>query len=940
MEAVTRPSRRLGALLIGAVLVLGAGGVQPLLGQESTATVAGLVVTADGAPLADVAVRVEGTPLGAFTDSTGAFRITGIRPGPAVLVASRIGYGTARLSLNLPPAATVRRRFELARTALEMEAIRVTADAIGRAGGELGTATVIGEEAIESQTAASLAGLLDQVPGAELQPPGLGGTQQFALRAVAAPQLTVGGADRLARGASATQLASFGTALILDGVPISNNANLQTLGPRGEFAMNIPSAAGGGVDLRRVPASTLERVEVVRGVPSVRYGDLTQGAVIVHTKAGEVTPEVTTQLDPRTTAGAAMGGTSLGPRHTGTLTMDVTRTLLSPGIRDEVGSRVAGQLAHRLELGDGGSALDTRLDAFQLIQDVPLRPDVEPGFRRRNRTSGLRLSERLRLEGSGGRALDVSTALSLTRQRSLTQNQRVRGALPFTERLTEGQQEGHYVLGTYRSTVTVEGTPAQWFTRLEAEDNLDLLGLGHRLRLGTVLRREWNEGEGRQFDIEFPPQVSFNGVQGYDRPRSYEQIPAMAGSALYLDDRVSESFAGGRMRLSVQAGARVDLLHEGGWWASDVRDAVVQPRATVEFSPTPGLRLRAGAGRTAKLPAMGDLYPAPQYFDVVNVNHFADDPAERLAVLTTRIRDPSNPELGFSEGEKLEAGVEVDLGGDAAVTATLYRDRIEGGVGIDFTPGFVLRERLELAETPEGQPPEVVGVAATDTMPVLVHRPANVHTLENRGLEVTGFLPEIEPIRTRLQVQGAWIESTFRKSGLDFGSRSDWEAFQLDPDRERAPYWDAPVGEGEKALATYRAIHHQPELGLVITGIVQHYLHEAERVEAATDTLAFRGYVTRDGELHPVPREERGAPRHRDLRRTRSGFTVSAEEVPPDWLFSLRVAKTLPLDGRLSFYVFNALHREGRSAERGGARRFFSDPRFGLQARFPLQGLF
>lgn len=934
------PERVTARVPAGGVVRLGLR-LAPAEEEVQGATVRGRVV-AQGTdePLADVAVQIEGTGLGVFTDSAGRYRITGVPPGPQVLRASRIGYGTARLSLTLAPEETVRRRIELARTALKMEEIRVTADVMGRAEGELATATVISEEAIENQAATSLAGLLSQVPGVEMKPPGLGGVQQFGLRAVATPGLVSGTLNQLARGVSASQLASFGTQVVLDGVPLSNNANLQTLGPRGEFGMSIPSAAGGGVDLRRIPASTLERVEVIRGVPSVRYSDLTQGAVIVYTKAGEVAPEMTGQFDPRTTSGAAYGGTSLGPDQTGTLTTDVTRTLLLPGIRDEVGSRVAGQLAHRLRLGEEGGAgtLDTRLDFFQLIQDHPLQPEIQPGFRERNRNRGLRLSERLRLEGEGGRRYRVTSAVSLTQQRSFTQNLLIRGALPFTDRTTEGRQRGHYVLGNYRSHVEVNGTPGQWFTRLEAEDRADALGLEHRLRLGAVLRREWNEGAGRQFPIERPPQVSFNGVQGYDRPRSYEQIPAMAASGLYLDDRMRTVFAGGSMRLSLQAGLRVDLLHEGGWWASGARDAVFQPRGTAIFSPTPGLRLRVGAGRTAKLPSMADLYPAPQYFDVVNVNHFADDPAERLAVLTTKIRDPSNPDLGFSAGEKWEAGVEVDLGRDAAVTATAFRNVVEGGVGTRFTPSSLTREHLALAETPPGQPPEPVGVASTDTVPILIHRPANNLRLENRGLEVTAFLPEIQPLRTQLQVQGAWIETDFTKAGLDFGTQDLWTDFQLDADQRRSPYWEAPTGHGERAIATYRAVHHQPELGLVITGIVQHYLHESERVEAATDTLAFEGYVTRDGELHPVPRSERSAPRYRDLRRTRSGVLTRPQALPADWIMSLRVSKTLPLGGRLSFYVFNALHREGKQALLN--RRIFPDPRFGLQARLPLGEVF
>lgn len=913
-------------------------------GQEETgrATIRGQVVDAEtDQPLENVFVRIEGTQLGTFTDDLGLYVLRGVPPGPRVLRASRIGYATARISLNLRPGEELTRRIELAVSALEMEDIRVTADVMGRAEGELGTADVIDEDAIRNQTAVSLQGVLELVPGQPLSVPGLEGVQQVSLRSVPTAGLGLG-VSGLARERSAADLSSFGTSIILDGIPLSNNANLQTLGPRSELF--IPTSAGGGLDLRRIPAATLERVEVIRGVPSVRWGDLTQGAVIVHTKAGEVEPELTFQADPRTASGAGLGGTRLGGVGTGTFTADLTRTRLSPGVRDAFGSRIAGQAVHRLETGaarTGGRArflLDSRVDFFQVIEDLPENPDVIPGFARRTRDRGFRFSERARLRLGGESELSLTGALAFEQQRAFVQQLMRPVALPITDRLTEGRQEGEFLIGEFLSRVDVDGDPWQLWTRLEADTRLRFLGLEHRLRPGAVVRREWNDGPGFQFDVDRPPQITFNGVRGFDRPRPFDEIPPLAASALYLDDRVTTFFGGGDVRLDVQAGVRLDLLHEGANWFSEVRDVLLQPRVNVELSPVPRLRLRAGAGRTAKIPALGDLYPGPQWYDMVNVNFFADDPAERLAVITTFKRDPTNPELGFSEGVKAEAGVEVGFGGGSGISVVVFRDEIDGGVGTDFEPEFLLRERFELIEERgDGVPPVVVEPAVgADTVPILIQRPANILDLVNRGVEVTASLPELRPIRTRLEVQGAFTKSDFRKEGLDFGPRDLWSDFQLDVDQPRSPFWDAREAEGERGILTYRAIFHEPSLGFVVTGILQHFVHERQEVVAATDTLAFAGFVTRTGEIVRVPPDRRADPEFRDLRRTRTGFLTEPQVVPADWLFSLRVAKTLPLDGRLTFFAFNAFDREGKRARLGSTRRFFPSTRFGLEARFQV----
>ena len=57
------------------------------------------------------------------------------------------------------------------------------------------------------------------------------------------------------------------------------------------------------------------------------------------------------------------------------------------------------------------------------------------------------------------------------------------------------------------------------------------------------------------------------------------------------------------------------------------------------------------------------------------------DPAERLAVLTTFVFDPTNPDLTFSTADKAEAGVDVGTGG-SVVSVVAFHDRITGGGGI------------------------------------------------------------------------------------------------------------------------------------------------------------------------------------------------------------------------------------------------------------------
>jgi outer membrane receptor protein involved in Fe transport len=885
-----------------------------------------VVVQETGAPLAGALVSLEGTRFAALTGSEGRFRLEGVPPGPQVLRVSMLGYATARIPLTVAPGAVLQQDVRMAVSALQVEGVLITADPVGRARGELGTATVIDRAAIQYQTATSLAGILELVPGVPIRPPGIDGVQQISLRTVPTAGL---GPD--APGPGTGDLASAGTLIVLDGVPLSNNANLQTLGPRGELP--VPSSAGGGIDLRRIPAAMLDRVEVIRGVPSARFGDLSQGAIIVDTRAGVVEPELLLRRDEQTSQVGFGAGMELGSAQTATAFVDITRTLLAPGQREDHAVRTATQLSHRIVMGGSGRAtLDSRVEVFRLIRDVPEIEELNLGASSSSRDSGLRISERFRIESDGGARWEVTASLDRQWQRSFRKQERQRSALPFTDRLDDGRSVGRFIGGPYLAQVQVDGDPWFAFGRVEHARPFQRFGADHELHAGLEVRREWNSGEGYQFDMEFPPQVTFNGVQGFDRPRRFADLPAMATTTLYLDDRMTWRAAGGR-HVSLQAGLRVDMLHENGTWFAGVRDLAAQPRINLELAPSEGIRVRAGWGATAKLPSVGQLSPAPQFHDIVNVNWFTTDPAERLAVLTTTVLDASNPELAMARGYKSEVGLEMGLGRRGGLSVLAFDDRIEGGIGLRRDPTHLVRDLFQLSDSTfgTGRPPEIVEPPfRSELIPLLLLRPDNMVDLRTWGIEATLALPEVRALRTRFDLQAAWIRTETRATGIEVIG-SQFEFFQLNAERERTPYWNRSESTGGRLLLNYRMVYQEPAVGLAVTAAVQHSAREHVQRFADTDSLSFQGYVTRSGELVPVPVSARSQPEFADLRMERNVITERRTTMP-DWLLSVQVAKTLPRDGRLAFFAFNLLDRVGRESS-GPTTVARSHPpmRFGLE---------
>ena len=102
---------------------------------------------------------------------------------------------------------------------------------------------------------------------------------------------------------------SMGTAIIVDGMPVNNDANYQVYSTTATSATltsttsalykKTESTAGEGIDLRQISTDEIESVKIIKGIPSVEYGNLTSGAVIVNTKAGRTPFEVKLKSDPK-----------------------------------------------------------------------------------------------------------------------------------------------------------------------------------------------------------------------------------------------------------------------------------------------------------------------------------------------------------------------------------------------------------------------------------------------------------------------------------------------------------------------------------------------------------------------------------------------------------------------------------------------------------------
>ncbi|MBC8044731.1 MAG: TonB-dependent receptor plug domain-containing protein [Rhizobacter sp.] len=856
--------------------------------------VVGLVVLAEsGAPLVGVVLRVEMTRLQTVSDAAGRFRLDGIAAGTAVIVAGRFGLATKTFPVQVIESDSVEVLFKMEYGIFQAEEVVVTAKE-STSGTDGSTASQIERAAIEHVQASSLADVLQLVPGQLAENPLLSSTRQSLLRQVPT-------------NADGDRANALGTAVVLDGAPVSNNANLQTdvtilNSPAGTLPP-FASAAGRGLDLRQFSADNIESVEVIRGVPSAKYGDLTAGAILIQTRAGAFAPQSRVRLNASTFEATAGSGWNLNDARTG-LSIDgnFTRSQDDPRRAEERYTRFTGQAAWS-QVWDNAKRLTTtaRLSLFTTIDERLQYPDDLQYQREQvSRDRGLRLNldAALWLDENLNEArttkLQATASFAYADQYGYYQSQIARAIFPLTTATDDTTLIGTYGASTYLNQTTTQGKPLNFYARLEGSSLQRFLNWQHTFVAGVEWRTDANAGAGRQFDVTRPPLQNYNVG---DRPRTYADVPALSLFSAYLEERATGKVFEKNVRLA--AGVRFDNVQPRTPF-DGLFGTVIAPRLNASLEVAGGAWLRGGYGITAKAPTLSVLYPGPRYFDIVNLNYYSLTPSERLTIITTRVLQPETQTLRAATATKSELGAEVNFGG-ASATLTLFEERTLNAFGTNRLAIVYPYQTYRITATPAGQPPSIEP-AAIDTFIGAYDQPTNSRQIYSRGLELAADFPEWKAVRTAVNLGAAWIQSRTTDNAVEINTDALFSAGGAKPVGVFAS------GEGNEAtrlVTSVRLVHQAPALQLIVSMLVQTVWIDRDRLLGLTSVPV--GYFDKSGQITPLTPEEALLPQYAALQRPVAPELLREENRPALWLFNLRVTKELPPGLRIAFFVNNLL---------------------------------
>ena len=688
---------------------------------------------------------------GLQTSDHGTFRFSDLAPRRYRLQVSSVGYATldTLVTLNGDLQCTLR----LHATAISLGEVTVTAQE--KKG--LTSTSVIDRTAMQHLQPSSFSDLLSLLPGGM----------------TATPHTNVANVARLREvGISSSDYAisSLGTKFMVDGAPIGTDANMQLLG-RNMNADGNRSTVGYGVDMRMLATDNIEQVEVVRGIPSVKYGDLTSGLIRIERKRVATPLEVRIKADGYGKLLSMGKGFALGSNWILNTDGGLFNSKADPRNRFETYNRLNfSARLHKFWLFAQGGRLnwDVASDYAGNIDHVKTDPEVQVNKEDRYRSSYHRvgLSTSLRYsphEDSWLQSLLLrySTSVSFDEidQTKFVSVDRDTPA-PLTEE--NGEYDGTYLPSTYVARHQVKGMPFYSNLRLEGNAQKTMGALSHVLTMGVEWQYNKNFGQGQVYDYLRP----IDGTSSR-RPRAFKDIPATNLWAFYAQDEAKLSV--GKHVITALLGVRGTAM-VGLSSAYDLHGRLyVDPRLNVQWDlPAMGkLHLYAsmGVGRMSKMPTILDLNPEKRYIDLVQLNYWnANDALKKLHIRSYTI-DTNNYHLLPAHNTKWEVRVGGSCKGHRFYT-TFFHESMNDGFRSTQQMIPMLTYKQYDASGLRGKtltaPPSLATLPyRTDTLLRTYQVMGNGTKIIKQGIEFQYSSPRLPALHTRLTFNGAWFHTTY-----------------------------------------------------------------------------------------------------------------------------------------------------------------------------------
>jgi hypothetical protein len=859
-----------------------------------------------------------------YSNENGLFRFEKISKGVYTLDIFSLGY-VAR-SIKLEISGNIESLIiEVKEDNLEIEEVIVTAET----GKAINTSSVIGTTAIRHLQPSSLTDIMQLLPGSLTSNPTLTSKNDITIRSIYDP------GNNNARG----------VALLINGSRVSNEASIM---------VERTSELFNTLDYRKFSTDNIESVEVLKGILSAEYGDVTAGAVLVKTKAGRTPFEIRVKADPRTKAISFSKGFYLG-NESGNLNIDADYARAYKDARSPVDiyNRATLGLTYSNTFIRGSSPLrfNAYLSGYLVGNNSLIDPDVSMRdfTKRREANLSLTMYGNWQLKRSWITSLNYNFSGRVGREDYQKYSVNNGLPLPTTERKTSGIAEGWYTGELDEFDRRNEDIPLYLSGKLSAHLNKEVGSSLFKSVLGFEFNSKGNNGRGTYYNGSSPQ---------YFRERNYYEIPYMNDLSLFAEERVNGKLL--NRDYQVSAGVRfTKMLIKGYSYAP-----VVDPRTNFNYSILPNnnsrfirsLSIRGGWGLLHKLPSLGLLYPSPIYIDNPLFQYRNSSTGESLVVISTEVVDNRlQYELEPARSRNIELGVDFSIS-ETNVRITWFNEKLSNGITDNYSYVTSSYDYYNSVSNPDSAPIFRDGrVWVKDENGEYIELGYTTHnefkqysTPDNRGetkkwgIEYEVDFGRIKALNTSVLLTGSYIHQLESSPGL----RREYIS-NVDPinTREKFPYVGIyesksnflTIGDGNRRFtSTLHLVTNIPSLRLVVSLIGQCIwmnerwnIYDKERVykldsegnrvfgdwgDMRNEEIMYRDpdfYLDFSGNVRPF--SDYYTTSDADLRRRLQTLILSSNQpyyfqksgYRPYFMANLRVTKEIGDIASLSFYANN-----------------------------------
>ena len=806
------------------------------------------------------------------------------------------------------------------------------------------TASRIDRSAMEFLQPTSLSDLMQLLPGGQQKDPDLSTANTIGLR-------ETGTMD--AQGNSSVNnnyaISSLGTLFVVDGNPLSTDANMQytplsstqssTTTSSTENNLNTTNR---GIDMRSISTDDVESVEVVRGIPSVEYGNLTSGMVKIN-KIRRSTP-FTARFKADGYSKLLSLGKGLKLSHTALLNIDAGMLDAKPDPTNNLQKYRRGNGSLRLTLNTDALRYSSAVDYTGSFDNSKSDPDINYGrideYKSTYNKIAITNNISWRPAAKGlFKSIDINTLITqqfdrLT-QRRLVAPQRY-GIVPTTSE--EGVHDATLIFSEYEASFLSDGKPFTAYAKAKANFALTTGALTSNLLAGADWNYAKNFGRGQVYDLSRPLSVSGWG----SRPRKFSDIPALSQVSAFIEYNGKAELASHRVEL--QAGLRTNSLT-----GLDSRYAMkghiyLDPRANLKWSLPAwewaghriALSFAGGVGKTSKMPTLNYLYPDKYYNDITELGYYDPNHPQDYSrfVVRSYIQDPTNYNIRPASNIKKELRMDFSFG-DNTISVDYFRENMSSG--FRYMAVYGVYNYNDYDETAIDSR-SLTGKPSLEGLPYTAKRKLDGYTradngtrIDKEGIEFQFTSARIRPLRTRVNINGAWFKTRYSNSLPMFVSVADVVDGSAVSDRYVGLY-DWNDGDWNETLSTNLMFDTQiPEWGLIFATSVQcSWFVKTQDMPKNGRPTAYLDAA--DGALHEYTDASAADPVLSRLIKTYNDDAFRQFTVPFAMSVNLKATKTIGKFLRLSMFANKIIDYTPDYYSNGYKIRRNVSPYFGVEA--------